>query len=85
MKSKWLKFPAKMRTLLSDLRTGQYLRGPHQWTSDPAEALDFEMIDRAVKFVDLLRLQNVELAFAFEDNGKITRVPIDKLGCHYSE
>jgi len=41
-----------MRTLLRNTATGLYFEGPDRWTSDPARALDFKMIDRAIKFIE---------------------------------
>ncbi len=85
MKNNWLRFPAKMRTLLRKVTTGLYLRGPDQWTNNPAEALDFQMIDRALKFAQSLGLTDMELAFAFPESGQVTRVPLDRIGSRYSE
>ncbi len=72
-----------MRTLLRRVSTGVYFRGPDQWTSNPAEAKDFKLIDRAVQFVERWHLQDVELAFAFERSGAIKRMPIEKAGANY--
>ena len=41
-----------MRTLLRNKATGLYFQGPDKWTPDPAQALDFKMIDRAIEFIE---------------------------------
>jgi len=74
-----------MRTLLRNTVTGLYFQGPDLWTSDPAVARDFKLIDRALKFVETWRLQDMELAFAFRNVGRVTRVPIEKTAIKYSE
>jgi hypothetical protein len=74
-----------MRTLLRNRVTGLYFQGPDQWTSDPVAALDFKMIDRAVKFIETWRLTDMELAFAFRGLKHVTGVPVEKIGLKYSE
>ncbi len=73
-----------MRTLLRNVATGLYFRGPDQWTSDPTKAHNFQMIDRAVHFIQQWKLKDVELAFAFSDR-EVTGVAMEKLGVEYSE
>ena len=41
-----------MRTLLRNTATGLYFQGPDMWTSDPKQALDFKLIDRALSFIE---------------------------------
>lgn len=74
-----------MRTLLRKVSTGLYFKGPDQWTTDPGEAHNFKMIDRAVQFVEQWKLQDMELAFAFSDEQEVTRVPLEKMELRYSE
>jgi hypothetical protein len=74
-----------MRTLLRNVSNGLYFRGPDQWTSNPAEALNFKLIDSALDFVRKWNLKGVELAFAFADVEKVTRVAPEKIEVHYSE
>jgi len=74
-----------MRTLLRNTTTGLYFQGPDKWTGDPAEALDFKMIDRAVNFIETWRLRDMELAFAFRDYHRVTGVPLAKIALKYSE
>lgn len=74
-----------MRTLLRNTSTGLYFQGPDRWTSDPAQARDFKMIDRALEFIDTWRLKDMELAFAFRGARQVTAVPPEKIGLRYSE
>jgi len=74
-----------MRTLLRNTATGLYFEGPDRWTSDPARALDFKMIDRAIKFIETWSLRDMELAFAFRDYKQVTGVPVEKMAVKYSE
>jgi hypothetical protein len=74
-----------MRTLLRNTATGLYFEGPDKWTSDPAEALDFKMIDRALDFIDTWSLKDMEVAFAFRGAHHVTAVPPEKIGLRYSQ
>lgn len=74
-----------MRTLLRKVSTGLYYKGPDQWTGNPAEAHNFKIIDRALHFVEKWHLENIEIAFAFDDADGVTSVPIDKIELRYSE
>lgn len=74
-----------MRTILRKVSTGLYFQGPDQWTRNPAKAHNFKLIDHALSFVEKWHLQDVELAFAFDDLEEVTRVPIDKMELRYSE
>ena len=73
-----------MRTLLRNTATGLFFQGPDRWTSNPAEALDFKMIDRALDFIDTWRLKDMELAFAFKGAHNVTAVQPEKIALHYS-
>jgi hypothetical protein len=74
-----------VKTLLRNTATGLYFQGPDRWTSDPAQALDFKMIDRAIEFIQTWSLRDMELAFAFRDYKHVTGVPIEKLELRYSQ
>ena len=74
-----------MRTLLRNTATGLYFEGPDRWTSDPARALDFKMIDRAIKFIETWSLRDMELAFAFRDYKQVTSVPVEKMALKFSK
>ena len=73
-----------MKTLLRNTETGLFFQGPDRWTNDPAEALDFKMIDRAIDFIDTWSLKNMELAFSFKGTHNVTAVPYEKVALHYS-
>jgi len=75
----------RMKTLLRRVSTGLYFQGPDKWTSDPGQAHNFKMIDRAIDFVDRWSLDDIELAFAFDDPEDVTAVPLDKMELRYSE
>jgi hypothetical protein len=62
-----------------------YVQGPDQWTGDPAKAADFKMIDKALTFARIWDLEDVEIAFAFDEARHITGVPLDKLALRFSE
>ena len=65
--------------------TGLYFQGPDRWTSNPADAHDFKMIDRALDFIETWRLRDMELAFAFRNSRPVTGVPIEKIALRFSE
>ena len=74
-----------MRTLLRNTATGLYFQGPDKWTSDPAQARDFKLIDRAIEFIETFSLRDMELAFAFRDYNHVTGVPIEKMALKFSQ
>ena len=74
-----------MRTLLRKVSTGLYFQGPDQWTNNPTDAHNFKMIARALDFIQKWNLEDIELAFAFDDPEDITLVPVDKMELRYSE
>lgn len=74
-----------MKTLLRNTTTGLYFQGPDRWTSNPAEALDFKMIDRAITFIETWSLRDMELAFAVRGYNQVTGVPLAKIALKYSE
>lgn len=74
-----------MKTLLRRVSNGLYFQGPDKWTSDPAQAHNFKMIDRAIEFVDRWHLNDIELAFAFDDPDDVTAVPLDKMELRFSD
>ena len=74
-----------MKTLLRNVSNGLFFRGPDRWTDNAAEGLNFKSIDRALDFIKNYHLQDVELAFAFDDSETITRAPVEKLEVRFSE
>ncbi len=73
-----------MRTLLRKISASLYFQGPDKWTNNPAEALNFNSIDRALKFIEQWQLKDVELTFAFDDEETVTAVEVDRLKVKYS-
>ena len=65
-----------MRTLLRHTETGLYFQGPEKWTAAPESAYDFRFIDRARQFVRIWELENVEVAFAFEDTQSVSTLSL---------
>ena len=57
-----------MSTVLRHTETGLYFQGPGKWTDSPTSAYDFRFIERAQQFVRVWELEQVEVAFAFEDS-----------------
>jgi hypothetical protein len=74
-----------MRTLLRNTATGLYFEGQDKGTSDPAQARDLKMIDRAIEFIENWSLRDMELAFAFRDYDQVTGVPIEKIALKFSQ
>ena len=74
-----------MKTLLRQIPTGLYFQGPDKWTGNPSEALNFKSIDRAIKFIETWAMKEVELAFAFNDQKHITRVPLNRISTNYTQ
>jgi len=67
-----------MKTLLRDSQSGVYYQGIANWTSNPHEAFDFHMAERAVRFVRDAGLEQVEVVFAFDDPQYNVPIPIDE-------
>lgn len=76
-----------MTTLLRETNTGLFSRGPDQWTDDPFHAVDFRFSDRAVHYAKAWSLQNVELAFLFDEPHPVTAMPMEQVlrYWHYDE
>lgn len=68
-----------MKTILKDLSTGLFFKGPDEWTENPAEARDFKLIDRALEFIREFRLQETRVVFSFRDHQEIVTVPRERL------
>jgi hypothetical protein len=65
-----------MRTLLRHTENGLYFQGTEKWTASPESAYDFRFIDRARQFVRIWGLENVEVAFAFEDTQSVSTLSL---------
>jgi hypothetical protein len=68
-----------MRTLLRHTETGLYFQGPEKWTSNPDIAYDFRFLDRARQFVRTWGMEQVEVAFLFEDPQSISTRALGQL------
>ncbi len=61
-----------------------YFQGINKWTADPDQAFDFKLIDRALKFAEIWHLDDVELAFAFNEARHIVEVPVERAALRFS-
>ena len=61
-----------MRTLLRHTETGLFFQGPDKWTANPQMAYDFRFIERARQFMRSWELEQVEVAFEFEESQSIS-------------
>ena len=73
-----------MKTILRKIPSALYFQGPGRWTSNPTEALNFNSIDRALRFIEQWNLHDVELAFAFGEE-EVTGIEVEKLKLNFSE
>jgi hypothetical protein len=65
-----------MKTFLRDIQSGLYFRGHGTWTPDPASALNFKLIKRAIKHAEKAGLRGVELVVASEEPFHLTALPV---------
>jgi predicted nucleotidyltransferase len=68
-----------MRTLLRHTTTGLYFQGAEKWIANPDSAYDFRFIERVRQFVRIWELEDVEVAFVFEDQLTISTLPLDRM------
>jgi hypothetical protein len=73
-----------MRTLLRHTRTGLYFQGTDQWTNEPQMAYDFRFTDFARQYLRAWGMEDVEVAFAFEDPHALTMVSLDSAAVHFA-
>ncbi len=73
-----------MRILLRHTSSQLYYQGPGKWTDDPERSCDFRFIDLALDHARDTRLQEVELAFAFDAPRYITTVPLARAALRYA-
>ncbi len=74
-----------MRTLLRKIPSGLYFQGPDKWTNDPSKALNFKSINRALRFIEIWSMKDVELVFSFHGTNLVTRVSPEKIALDYVE
>ena len=72
-----------MRTLLRDTVTGLYLQNTDKWTDDPDRAFDFRFTARALKYIETWHLNQVELAFTFNDSEQVIPVALGKAALQF--
>ncbi len=65
-----------MRILLCDSKSGLFLQGPGQWTSEPELAQDFQSGPKAILFARERGLSSVEVFWDFDDPEYNVRLPI---------
>jgi hypothetical protein len=66
-----------MRTVLRNIPTRLYVQSSVNWTSKPAEALDFESMGRAIEFARESGLRGMELVLVSESLDSFTAVPLE--------
>ena len=57
-----------MKVFLRDTRTGLFYAGPDQWTTEHAQALEFEGPNFALDRVTQSKLEAVEVVIHFEES-----------------
>ena len=67
-----------MHTFLRHTSTGQYFQSLERWTPERAEAHDFELIGRALKFAHKTGFPDLELVLAFDDAKHVSAIPFEK-------
>jgi len=65
-----------MKTFLRDIQTGLYFSGRGKWTPNPAMALNFKLVNRAIKHAEKAGLRGIELVVASADAPHFTALPV---------
>jgi len=65
-----------MRAFLRDIQSGLYFSGRGKWTPKLDRALNFRLINRAVRHVEKAGLRGVELVVVSGDAPHLTALPI---------
>jgi len=77
---KWKAFVGKriidMRAFLRDIQSGLYFGGRGKWTPNLDRALNFRLINRAVRHVEKTGLRGVELVVVSGDAPHLTALPV---------
>jgi hypothetical protein len=77
---KWKAFVGQrfidMRAFLRDIQSGLYFSGRGKWTPKLDRALNFKLINRAVRHVEKARLRGVELVVVSGDAPHLTALPV---------
>ena len=65
-----------MKAFLRDIQSGLYFSGRGKWTSNLDGALNFKLINRAIKHVEKAGLRGVELVVASAGPSHLTALPV---------
>ena len=65
-----------MRAFLRDIQSGLYFSAGGKWTPNLDRALNFKLINRAVRHVEKAGLRGVELVVASGDAPHLTALPV---------
>ncbi len=65
-----------MRTFLRDVESGLYFSRHGKWTPDPERALDFKLVNRAVRHAERIGLRGVELVVGSAGDPHLTALPV---------
>ncbi len=71
-----------MRTLVRNIRTGEYLQSVETWTTSTGLALDFGSMARAFEVVRRRGLRDMEFVLS-DGPGILNSVPVAKIGWEY--
>ena len=65
-----------MRAFLRDIQSGWYVSRHGDWTPDPERAMDFKVVNRAIKHAERSGLRGVELVVGFAGAPHLTALPV---------
>ncbi len=65
-----------MRTFLRDMESGLYFSRHGKWTPDPERALDFKLVNRAIRHAERIGLRGVELVVGSAGAPRLTALPV---------
>ncbi len=71
-----------MRTLIRNIRTGEYLQSFETWSSSPELALDFGSVEQAFEVIRRRGLRDMEFVVS-DALGVVSSVPAAKIGYEY--
>jgi hypothetical protein len=73
-----------MKTLLRHTASGLFFQSSNTWTDNVEQAYDFRFIDRALHYVKEWGLDQVELAFVFDEPQSVTIVSLERTELQYA-
>jgi len=65
-----------MRVILCDRKTGLYFEAPGQWTSEAAQARNFQSGPKAILFARENQMDDAEVFWDFDDPEYSVRLPV---------